>query len=169
VKIEKSRVRSSDSSFFPLKASVTGVCEKNRPKCSPTHYFSKLIYYIHWYLNRGKSSPRNCASSVIKKANIKQPTNSRKCTQSCHPAQKLASLAIWCVLRLFSIVWYILWIFGIYFLQFGKLYQEKSGNPAWVTTPLAGNKSTRKATFVVPTIVIVMNYGFSVSGELKRK
>jgi hypothetical protein len=33
--------------------------------------------------------------------------------------------AIWHILRLF---WYILWLLGI-FLRFGKLLQEKSGNP----------------------------------------
>jgi hypothetical protein len=26
-------------------------------------------------------------------------------------------------------IWYILWLFGTFFPQFGMFYQEKSGNP----------------------------------------
>jgi hypothetical protein len=42
-------------------------------------------------------------------------------------------MTVWSILRPFGIfvaVWCILWLFGTYiFSRFGKLYQEKSGNP----------------------------------------
>jgi hypothetical protein len=56
---------------------------KNRPKCSPAHFLSKLIHNFY----RGKLYPKNVGFffTFLKTVQSKQSPNRRKIAQSGHP------------------------------------------------------------------------------------
>jgi hypothetical protein len=67
------------------------VCEKNRPKCSTTHFLQKLMHNQ----SRGKSHPKMRATYVsLKAAKSKQSPIGQKFSQSGHNAKSIFRMSL---------------------------------------------------------------------------